>query len=89
MGYINENGFLTISCIAKGRNTTTFQWYKDEMQIDFSISPRGGYVTTVHSKTEGTIRSVLYYTQIKKYDQGLNLLNLSEILIMYNFQFKQ
>lgn len=69
-GYTNENEFLTISCVVRGANSTSFRWYKDGILIDFSISPRGGYERRMMSPTEGTIRSVLYYAEVKKYDEG-------------------
>lgn len=61
MGYINENGFFIIFCIVKGRNIMIFQWYKDDMQIDFFIFLCGGYVIIVYFKIEGIICFVLYY----------------------------
>jgi hypothetical protein len=69
-GYTIENQFLTLSCVVRGANSTSFRWYKDGMLIDFSISPRGGYQRRIVSPIEGTIRSVLYYAEVKKYDQG-------------------
>ncbi|XP_062583812.1 uncharacterized protein LOC134245546 [Saccostrea cucullata] len=68
--YTNENQFLTISCIVKGDNSTRFRWYKDGMLVDFSISPRSAYHRVFMSSTEGIIRSVLYFAQVKKYDEG-------------------
>ena len=85
-GHVNENEFLTISCIVKGGNSTNFRWYKDGMLIDFSISPRGGYITTLISDSEGIIRSILYYARVKIYDQGIEY-EFIPIKYLHNFVY--
>ena len=70
ISYTIEGKFLTISCIVRGSEGTQFRWFKDGMLIDMDVAARKGFQTIINSKLDGTIRSVLYYGNVKASDRG-------------------
>eukprot|EP00105_Crassostrea_gigas_P045902 XP_019930050.1 PREDICTED: uncharacterized protein LOC105346195 isoform X2 [Crassostrea gigas] len=70
ISYTIEGKFLTISCIVRGSENTSFRWFKDGMLIDMGVAVRKGFQTIINSKLDGTLRSVLYYGNVKASDRG-------------------
>lgn len=70
ISYTIQGKFLTISCLVRGSENTTFRWFKDGMLIDMSMATRQGYQTVINSRLDGTIRSVLYYGSVTAFDRG-------------------
>ncbi|XP_062567506.1 uncharacterized protein LOC134229736 [Saccostrea cucullata] len=70
ISYTIEGKFLTISCLVRGSENTSFRWFKDGMLIDMNLAARQGYQTVINSKLDGTIRSILYYGSVKASDRG-------------------
>ena len=62
---------LTLVCAAKGSDNLHFQWYKDGVLVNTSLTLRNAWESIIPQKRHGLILSVLNLDVVVPLDEGM------------------
>ncbi|CAC5367520.1 unnamed protein product [Mytilus coruscus] len=69
-----EDKSMTLSCVARGRPSITFKWFKDgyllDLRFDVSLFRKRAQETLIPSSRDGILRSVITFDHVSPLDRG-------------------
>lgn len=78
---------LTLVCAAKGSKNLKFQWYKDSVLVNTSLTQRNAWESIIPQTAHGSMLSVLNIDVAVPIDQGKLILKLVHSLWSVRFHF--
>ncbi|XP_071145191.1 uncharacterized protein [Mytilus edulis] len=69
-----EDKSMTLSCVARGRPSITFKWFKDgyllDLRFDVSLFRKRAQETLIPASRDGILRSVITFDHVSPLDRG-------------------